>query len=103
MREEAESEKMAHRKQKEKLEAELKQAREAAEKREDTGEGCSYQKRGRTGSEDSRHESTAISFFGPPYLTSQLAQSLTIGTLELNYLILYLMLAPLGTSPAPSI
>jgi len=64
LREEAESEKMAHRKQIEKLEAELKQAREAAEKREDTGEGCSYQKRGRTGSEDSRHESTATSFFG---------------------------------------
>ncbi len=64
LREEAETEKMAHRKQIEKLETELRQAREAAEKQDYVGEGCSYQKRGRSGSEDSRHESTATSFFG---------------------------------------
>jgi hypothetical protein len=50
LREEAEAEKLAHRKQIEKLEAELRQAREAAEKQDDAGEGCSYQKRGRSGS-----------------------------------------------------
>jgi hypothetical protein len=68
MKEEAEAEKLAHRKQIEKLEAELRQAREAAEKQDDAGEGCSNQKRGRSGSEDSRHESTATSFFGTSML-----------------------------------
>ncbi len=53
MMEEAAAEKLAHRKQIEKLEAELRRAREAADRNDDAGEGCSNQKRGQSGSEDS--------------------------------------------------
>jgi hypothetical protein len=46
LREDAETKKLAHRKQIKKLEAELRQNRDAAEWRDEAGEGCSYQKRG---------------------------------------------------------
>ncbi len=69
MREEAEAEKAAHRRQIEKLEEQLRRARSGSEQKGDRAEEMeedrqSYQKRDRSGSEDSWHESTASSTLG---------------------------------------
>jgi hypothetical protein len=75
LREEAEAEKAAHRRQIEKLEEQLRLARSGSGQKGEGGDGedgedemdddrPNYQKRDRSGSEDSRHESTASSTLG---------------------------------------
>jgi hypothetical protein len=75
LREEAEAEKAAHRRQIEKLEEQLRLARSGSGQKEEGGEGEDgedemdddrpvYPKRDRSGSDDSRHESTASSTLG---------------------------------------